>query len=149
MEKATELFMAGYNCSQAVYCALSDLYGMPDKMAMQVSASMGGGIGRMRLTCGCACAMFLLAGFEEGQTEPHDNEQKSKNYAVVQELARRFEAEHGSIVCSELLEMRKVKPDTTPAPDARTAEYYKVRPCLRQVQSAVRIYCGWLSEREN
>lgn len=141
--------MNGYNCSQAVFCALSDLYDVPEQLALRASASMGGGIGRMRLTCGCALATFMLAGFEEGQTAPNDPDQKQKNYECVQELAHRFEAANGSITCSELLALKKVETNTDPAPDARTAEYYKKRPCLKQVRSAVRIYCEWLGERDN
>ena len=65
--KARDLFLKGYNCSQAVFCAYSDLYGIPDELALRLSASFGGGIGRMRSMCGAVCGMSMLAGMETGR----------------------------------------------------------------------------------
>ena len=60
--RAVALFREGYNCSQSVVTAFADLYGFTREQALHMSASFGGGIGRMRETCGAACGMFLLAG---------------------------------------------------------------------------------------
>lgn len=87
IQKAVELFRSGYNCSQSVVAAFADMYGFTQEQALRMSASFGGGIGRMRETCGAACGMFLLAGLETGATEAADREGKAANYAVVQELA--------------------------------------------------------------
>ena len=87
IEKAVELFKSGYNCSQSVVGAFADMYGFTEEQAFRMSASFGGGIGRMRQTCGAACGMFLLAGLEKGAVEGKDREGKAANYALVQELA--------------------------------------------------------------
>ena len=87
IQKAVELFKSGYNCSQSVVAAFADMYGFTQEQALRMSASFGGGIGRMRETCGAACGMFLVAGLETGATEATDREGKAANYAVVQELA--------------------------------------------------------------
>ena len=52
IEKAVELFKSGYNCSQSVVGAFADMYGFTEEQAFRMSASFGGGIGRMRQTCG-------------------------------------------------------------------------------------------------
>lgn len=52
--KAVALFKEGYNCSQSVVTAFADLYGFTREQALHMSASFGGGIGRMRETCGAA-----------------------------------------------------------------------------------------------
>lgn len=148
VRRAEELFLQGYNCSQAVFCALADLYDVPEETALRLSASFGGGIGRMRLTCGAASGMFFLAGFERGQVKPHDPQQKLANYALVQDLAERFKQEHGSMVCSELLAMRAVKPTTDPQPAERNEAYFHQRPCLKMITSAIRIYCETLNREE-
>lgn len=135
-EKARELFLQGYNCSQSVFCAFAEDYGMSHETALKVSASFGGGIGRMRETCGALCGAAMVIGMEKGQTEPGDNQSKQANYKAVQELAEKFKELNGSIKCSELLQLRK-DAKITSAPDERTAEYYKTRPCLRMVESAV------------
>ena len=147
VERAKELFKQGFNCSQAVCAACADLYGMDEEMALRVSASFGGGIGRMRQTCGAACGMFILAGLENGSAIPGDAEGKKNNYALVQDLAAKFKDENGSLICAELLSgTRNQEPgartnkwdDPTPAP--RTEEYYKKRPCVEMVASAVRVF---------
>lgn len=143
--RARELFLKGYNCSQAVFCAYSDIYDIPEELALKLSASFGGGIGRTRETCGAVCGMVMLEGLESGQTKENDDEQKQNNYKQTQQLIEQFRAENGSSICKELLGLRKDAP-IVPAPDSRTAEYYKQRPCLRMVESAARIFGKKINE---
>ena len=144
IEKAVELFKEGYNCSQSVVAAFADMYGFTNEQALKMSASFGGGIGRMRQTCGAACGLFMLAGLETGCTVGKDREGKENNYKVVQALAEEFRKRNGSLICAELLGLSKTAP--TPAtPEARTAEYYKKRPCVKMVEEAARIWCEYLS----
>jgi C_GCAxxG_C_C family probable redox protein len=144
IEKAVELFKEGYNCSQSVVAAFADMYGFTNEQALKMSASFGGGIGRMRQTCGAACGLFMLAGLETGCTEGKDREGKENNYKVVQALAEEFRKRNGSLICAELLGLSKTAP--TPAtPETRTAEYYKKRPCVKMVEEAARIWCEYLS----
>ena len=69
IQHAVDLFMSGYNCSQSVVAAFADMYGFTREQALKMSAAFGGGIGRMRQTCGAACGMFMLAGLEKGAVE--------------------------------------------------------------------------------
>lgn len=139
VEKAIALFKQGFNCSQAVFAACADIYGIEDEtLALRLAASFGGGIGRMRQTCGAACGMFMLAGLENGSAIEGDAEGKKQNYALVQSLAEKFKQENGSLICSELLGIAPKPQD--PAPEARTEAYYRKRPCVEMVASAVRIF---------
>lgn len=144
IEKAVALFKEGYNCSQAVVTAFADIYGFTNEQALKMSASFGGGIGRMRQTCGAACGLFMLAGLETGCTDGKDREGKENNYKVVQELAEEFRKRNGSLICAELLGLAKTAPTPT-TPEARTAEYYKKRPCVKMVEEAARIWSEFLS----
>ena len=146
IEKAVALFKSGYNCSQSVVAAFADLYGIDEVTALRMSASFGGGIGRMRQTCGAACGMFLLAGLETGSVDAGDREDKAHNYAVVQQLAAEFKQENGSLICGELLGLSP-KAETPPTPDARTAEYYKKRPCSKMVETAATIFARFLESK--
>ncbi len=147
---AEDLFKQGFNCSQAVFAACADIYDIHQPLALRLSASFGGGIGRMRQTCGAACGMFMLAGLETGSATPHDAEGKQHNYTVVQQLAEAFKQENGSLICSDLLGLtphsssltpQDVRPITyDPQPEARTETYYKKRPCVEMVRSAVKIF---------
>lgn len=140
VERARKLFLDGYNCSQAVFCAMADVYDILPAQAARLSASFGGGVGRLREICGACSAMVMLEGLQSGATEADDKAGKQANYANVQQLVHRFAEQNGSYLCRELLNLRKDAP-TPSAPDERTAEYYKQRPCLRMVESATRIYC--------
>ena len=138
-EHRFKLFHQGFNCSQAVFAACADIYGIEDEaLALRLAASFGGGIGRMRQTCGAACGMFLLAGLQNGSAIPGDAEGKKNNYTLVQDLAAKFKDENGSLICAELLGIAP-KPQT-PTPEARTEAYYQKRPCVEMVASAVRIF---------
>ena len=146
-DKAKALFREGFNCSQSVVAAYADLYGYTPEQALRMSAAFGGGIGRMRMTCGAACGMFLLAGLDCGSTDGADNAAKSHNYAVVQQLARAFEQENGSLICAELLGLKK--PEGTPQAEARTTQYYQKRPCAKMVETAARLFANYLLEVMN
>ncbi len=146
IEKAVSLFKEGYNCSQSVVAAFADMYGFTHEQALKMSASFGGGIGRMRQTCGAACGLFMLAGLETGCTEGKDREGKEANYILVQELAEEFRKRNGSLICAELLGLSKNAP-TPSTPEARTPEYYKKRPCVKMVEEAARIWSEYLSTK--
>lgn len=146
-QRAVELFKQGYNCSQAVFTSCADLYGITDEqLALRLSASFGGGMGRMRLVCGAASGMFLLAGLQNGSCTPHDNEGKMANYAFVQDLAGQFKGKYGSLICAELLGLAPkgslvVSPSSLdPRPAERTQQYYEKRPCAEMIAEAVRIF---------
>ena len=138
-QKAQDLFKQGFNCSQAVFASCADLYGIHDEqLALRLAASFGGGTGRMRMTCGAANGMFMLAGLHNGSATPHDSEGKMANYAFVQQLAGEFKAKYGSLVCAELLGLAPKPQD--PKPEERTQQYYEKRPCVEMIAEAVRIY---------
>ena len=138
-QRATDLFKQGYNCSQAVFASCADIYGVTDEsLALRLSASFGGGMGRMRMVCGAASGMFMLAGLQNGSSTPHDNEGKMANYAFVQQLAGEFKAQYGSLICAELLGLAPKPQD--PKPEERTQQYYEKRPCSEMVAEAVRVF---------
>lgn len=137
-QKAVRLFREGYNCSQAVFCAYSDIYGIEEQMALKLSSSFGGGMGRMREVCGAVSGMFLLAGLETGTADSRDVEGKKKNYEMVQKLAEEYRKTNGSIICRELLGVKKGENEGT-TPEKRTKEYYKKRPCADLIENAAEI----------
>ena len=137
-DRARALFLNGYNCSQAVVGAFSDLFGMEPETAMRFAEGLGGGIGRMRLTCGAVSAMALLAGLKMSTGKPGDLETRKEVYAKVREMAAAFQEKNGSITCSDLLGAARPKDDSA-KPQERTAQYYQKRPCPDCVQDCAEI----------
>ena len=147
IEKAVALFKEGYNCSQSVVAAFADQYGFTREQALRMSASFGGGIGRMRETCGAACGLFMLAGLETGAIEGADRDGKARNYAVVQELAEEFKRRNGALKCADLLGLSKKEPIVS-TPEARTSQYYAKRPCVKMVEEAAKIWTDYLKNKD-
>ena len=141
--KAAELFMQGYNCAQAVAVAFCDLTGLEEKQAAKMASAFGGGMGRLREVCGAVSGMLLVLGILEGYDDPTDDAAKKALYSRVQELAREFREENGSIICRELLD----NPPADPNPTPRTADFYTQRPCARMVLTAARILDEYLQQR--
>lgn len=137
IEKAQELFLEGYNCSQSIVCAFEDLTGLDHQTSARLASSFGGGMGRLREVCGAVSGSLFVLGILRGYDDPKDAEAKTAHYHLVQEFARRFREKHGTILCRELLSGVKVKPGKDP--ETRTAAYYAERPCLRYVADAAGI----------
>lgn len=139
-DRAASYFSQGYNCCQSVFLAFADRYGIEEKMALKLACSFGGGMGRMRQTCGAVSGMALVCGMETGNTDLQNQQAKTKNYETMRRLAAAFKEVNGSIVCGELLGLtREEKNSETAAPSLRTAEYYKKRPCKELVRCAAEI----------
>ena len=145
VDRAVDNFMQGYGCCQSVVAAFADLYGLDDTMAKRIGAGFGGGVGRMRMMCGAVSGIVVLVGLDCGQTEGSDREGKSACYKVVQELLAQSKAQNGSLICAEILGLKgNVKAQSSYEASARTAEYYKTRPCAAKVESAARIFAEYL-----
>ena len=136
-DKAEALFLEGYNCSQAVFGAIAPELGLDADTAMKIASSLGGGMGRLREVCGAVSGMFMAAGLSNGYATPEKGRVKAEHYALIRELAEEFRARHGSIVCREIL---GAGAEIGGNPEARTAEYYARRPCLRCIRDAAEIY---------
>ncbi len=126
-EKANGLFTQGFNCAQSVVGAFADLLPIDENSALKASMPFGGGLARLREVCGSVSGGSMVLGLLFGDGDPKGHAGKAEHYALVQTFAKRFEELNRSIVCRELLGLN-VK-HSEPTPEARTAEYYKKRPC--------------------
>ena len=142
-EKAVELFLEGYNCSQAVFGAFSEEIGLSRDMALKLAAPFGGGRGRLRSVCGACSGMLMVLGVKEGYPTPETGAVKAAHYEVVRSLCGEFEKQNGSIICREILK----DTDLSGPPAERTEQYYKERPCVRCVRTASEIIEKYLEEK--
>lgn len=143
-ERARELFLSGYNCSQAVVCAFCDVTGLDVETSARLASSFGGGLGRLREVCGTVSGAAIVLGIVHGYSDPKDFDAKKAHYALVQEFARRFREANGSIVCRELL--ADVDTSVGGEPEQRTEEYYRKRPCPALAACAAGILDALLKE---
>lgn len=144
-ERAKEYFLQGYACSQAVALAFADLVEVDEETLSKMTLPFGGGLGRLRLTCGAVSGMATVIGlvFAKAENTP---ENKKNTYALVQELCGKFQAQNGSLICGELLAGMKVPVEVGGEAEARTKEYYKKRSCAEMVATAAQIVEDKLKE---
>lgn len=143
---AHDYFKQGYNCAQAVALAFSEELGMDEAAVARLASSFGGGMGKLREVCGAVSGALMVYGALRGCDDPADSKAKAAHYAHVQDFAARFKAEHETIICRELLKNLSLKKEHTSAPEERTEEYYRVRPCVRFVETAAQVLEDMLAE---
>ena len=147
-EKAMQSFLTGYNCSQCMILAFEDVIkahsDVDVETALKIASPFGGGMGRLREVCGSISGMFMILGYIVGYSKPDNYAGKKELYEHVQELAKRYEAVNGSIICRELLGLDIKREEATP--EVRTEEYYKKRPCAEKIGSAAEILEAYLIE---
>lgn len=143
-EKACKLFAEGRNCAQSVFAAFCDVTGIDEELALRLSSSFGGGMGRMREVCGACSGMFMVAGILYGYSSMNDDNEKSEHYKRIQYLAEEFRKQHDTIICRDLL--KELNVNSSPVPDKRTEEYYKARPCIRFVCTAAKVLDRYIAD---
>lgn len=126
-ELAYDYFVSGYNCSQSVALAFSDVLGIEKDALARLSSGFGGGMGRMREVCGCFSGIVMVLSQVYGYSDPKANAEKKALYEKIRAAAEKFREDNGSIICKELLGLEK--PEKSAQPEARTADYYQKRPC--------------------
>ncbi len=137
-ERAKALFEQGYACSQAVALAFCDVLDVDKDALAKMTLPFGGGLGRLRLTCGAVSGMALVVGALCAKAE-NSPENKKNTYAVTRMLCEKFQAENGSLICGELLTGANVQATVGGDAEPRTEQYYKKRPCGDIVYSAAHI----------
>ena len=145
-ERAKEYFMKGYACSQAVALAFADKMAIGEADIVKLSLPFGGGLGRLRLTCGAVSGMAMVIGAVFSSAE-QSAENKKEVYALVQEVCARFQNELGSLICADLLSDANVTASVGGEAEARTEKYYQKRPCGDIVYVAAEILENFLKEK--
>lgn len=103
LERAQQLLQQKYHCSQALFGAFADDFGLDLKMAFKISACFGAGM-RQGNTCGCITASMLVLGLALGFYDPQDQETEIYGNQKTDEFIKRFTAEmDGKTNCRDIL----------------------------------------------
>ena len=144
-ELAINYFKEGYNCTQAVVLAFQDLLTVDAKELCKIASPFGGGISRMRETCGAVSGMVLVLGNLNGYDTPEMGEKKHELYKNTQELLKIFENKYGSLTCRVLLNLTSIHDDPKPSP--RDHSFFNKRPCPELIGGAAEILDNFLKEK--
>ena len=136
-EQAIEYFKQGYNCSQAVVLTFKDVLTIDAEELCRIASPFGGGISRMRETCGAVTGMVLVLGNLIGYSTPELGEKKHELYKKTQEILKIFENRYGSLTCGKLLNLSQKHDDPKPTP--RDHSFFLNRPCPELIGGAAEI----------
>ncbi len=147
-DNATELFVQGYNCGQAVLMAFAQRYGIDEQQASHLAAAFGGGVGHQRMTCGAVLALAVLAGLETADADADHKVPMQRSFKLIQRMTEEFKTSYGSAICGEILGLKGFTKAIGTATDIPTPEQYKSRPCALKVRLAAEIFERHLKEKE-
>lgn len=101
-DKAVSLFNAGLNCSQAVFSAFCEDYGLSRATALRIGCGFGGGV-RSGEICGAVSGAVMVIGLKYGNDRIEDLEAKMNCSEKTIAFLNRFRTSNGSITCREIL----------------------------------------------
>ncbi len=139
VQKAKDLFLQGYNCAQAVAMAFADVVSVPEEDLCALANPFGGGVCRLRETCGAVSGMLMIIGLT------HKGMPKREMYELGRKAIADFEARCGSYICRNLI--KGEAKDTSPVPAERTESYYAKRPCLELVALSAELTLKYVEEK--
>jgi len=143
-ELAKSYFLKGYSCSQSIALAFKEYFkNIDEKTIAKISSPFGGGLGRLRQTCGAFSSIALVLGYVYGN-ESNDSKKKEEIYKRVQELSKSFIKEFKTLSCKQILNIKDN--NISYIPSVRNEEYYKSRPCAYVVGYSARILEDYLKK---
>ena len=128
IEEAVQLFESGYVCSQAVFAAFSEDFGISKDHALKIGACFGSGM-RKGEVCGACTGALMALGLKHGESKTESNE-------ICVEFLEEFEKENGSYICRDLLGCDIATPEGVKY--ARDNNLFK-EVCPKMVESASKI----------
>lgn len=102
VSKAVQYYENGYKCSQAVFAAFAEQFGVTEKQALQIGACFGGGMCKGEV-CGACTGALMVLGIKYGQFDLSDTESRAQSGTMAVKFLDEFEKRKGSYICRDLL----------------------------------------------
>ena len=101
-ERAAELFVGGFACSQAVLAAFCENYGLDESMAFRLASGFAGGM-KSAEVCGAVSGAVMVIGLKHGHVNGDIRESRRASGAKVQEFMSMFKSRQNFLTCRDLL----------------------------------------------
>ncbi len=142
-EKADQLLHQQYHCSQALFGAFAEEFGLDLKTAFKISTCFGGGM-RQGGTCGCITASLLVLGMAIGFYDSQDRELEVYGNQKTDEFIHRFMEEMGGKGnCRDILGQDISRPDEMAI---IRKEGLILQKCPRAINASIEILEDMLAE---
>ena len=103
VEAAGALFERDHACSQALLLAFTADGEIDRSAAFRIAGPFAAGMGRLGGTCGAVVGALMVLGLKGGPESVEDEEVREQLYRRTRDFLDRFEEQHGTIICRELL----------------------------------------------
>ena len=100
--KAVQYYEKGHMCSQAVFAAFAEQFGITEKQALQIGACFGGGMSKAEV-CGACTGSLMVLGMRYGQFDENDLDSRATESRKASEFLEKFKKRNGSYICREIL----------------------------------------------
>jgi len=101
-QKALKYFEEKFHCSQAVFAAFSEEYGLPEEQALKIGGCFGSGM-RKGEVCGACTGALMVLGLAHAKCDKDDEESKIRSDIVCDKFLDEFKKENGTYICNQLL----------------------------------------------
>ena len=140
---ANDYHKMGFNCSQSVLAAFSDLTGLSQQESCNIAGGFGGGAGTREL-CGAITGAVMTLGVLTPVDLSDPVGSKKRTVALSKEFQKRFQERFGALRCQDLME-KKEAPTAETAPAA--VRLGVTGHCSVMIVTAVEIVEEMLAER--
>jgi C_GCAxxG_C_C family probable redox protein len=100
-QRSLELFRSGFFCAESVLLAIAESQGIRSDLIPRIATGFCSGISRTGGICGAVSGAIMGINLVAGRNSPAESIEFS--YNMTQKLISRFEKEHGSVNCRQLM----------------------------------------------
>ena len=100
-QRSLELFRSGFFCAESVLQAIAESQGIQSDLIPRIATGFCSGISRTGGMCGAVSGAIMGLNLVAGRNSPAESLELS--YCLIQKLIGRFEKQHGSVNCRQLI----------------------------------------------
>ncbi len=134
-ESATEQFLDGYRCSQAVLEAYAEEFDLNPEFVRKLTLGLAGGSG-VGGECGAISGGYLVISLKYGFTHTGDPENMKILMDKNKEFIKKFKSIHGEIDCPKLIGLDVFSKEGS---KKFNGENIKEKICIKFVEDTIKI----------
>lgn len=101
--KAKELFLDSYNCSQSTIGVFAEKFDIPFNIATSLASGFGAGMSYQGKTCGAVTGAYMVFGLISGKKFNEPEMIKENAYQLITKFNKHIAGKFGSVCCNEIL----------------------------------------------
>ena len=136
VDQALAYFGSEHNCSQSVFRAVLEKYGVYFDEGTAAMAGLGGGVGLQGNVCGAVSGAVAALGMLNTPKFSDFEEHKNATYTSAAKFIYKFKKKFDTIICDELTGVKMADKDARD--DAIESGHFR-KTCPKFVEEAVRI----------